>query len=733
MLLSIWRYSHLTLALSSLLFVGILSVTGLILAFDPVSTKLQNTPSAERFPEQTLAETLEALSAQYSEVLSLEVDANGFVLAAVITEEGDLQEFYIHPATAEKTLEPAQKSALIEFATNLHRSLFLKSWGRFFVGLNSLLLFLIVLTGLALILKRQQGIKHFFSKIVNEHFWQFSHVYLGRLMLLSLVLITLSGVYLSLLRFEIIPETPLSHDVNVEQLSANPEHVQNPISIFENTPLKEIRSLEFPFSDDATDYYTLSLHDRELLIHQYSGEVLSEVPYPLVTIATQWSLALHTGEGSYLWSIVLALSCLSIFFFMVSGIKMTLQRRSSKIRNTYSKNESSCIILVGSETGSTIAFAREVQEQLKKQEVKSFVASLNNFDTYPNMKHLLVLTATYGQGEPPANATKFQQKLRAASPQNPFTFSVLGFGSLGYPDFCKFAFDVDTWLEQTPNATRLLPLHTVHNRSRESFKQWVQAWGKSTHLNLNVAEETNTTVAKRDSLLLEVQEKVSFNNTFTLRLKARQSTKFTSGDLLAIYPSDGSHERLYSVSLLQNGHLLISIKKHPKGVCSTELSQLQPGALLEGKWVQNKGFHFPKKNRPVVLISSGTGIAPFLGMLENNYKQTEVHLYWGGHSKSALSLYAPSLTGSLQQQSVSSLNYAFSRETGIAKTYVQDVIQKDAKRIAQVLKAKGTLMLCGSVAMQQGVTEVLQRICQQHNQKPLSYYQKKGRIKIDCY
>jgi sulfite reductase (NADPH) flavoprotein alpha-component len=39
MTISIWRYSHLALAISAALFILIASITGIILAFEPISEK----------------------------------------------------------------------------------------------------------------------------------------------------------------------------------------------------------------------------------------------------------------------------------------------------------------------------------------------------------------------------------------------------------------------------------------------------------------------------------------------------------------------------------------------------------------------------------------------------------------------------------------------------------------------------------------------------------------------
>ncbi|MGB1312109.1 MAG: hypothetical protein ACPG54_00615 [Bizionia paragorgiae] len=57
MTISIWRYSHLALAVSSFVFVFLASVTGIVLAFQPISEQLQPFKS-EGFDTASLAETL---------------------------------------------------------------------------------------------------------------------------------------------------------------------------------------------------------------------------------------------------------------------------------------------------------------------------------------------------------------------------------------------------------------------------------------------------------------------------------------------------------------------------------------------------------------------------------------------------------------------------------------------------------------------------------------------------
>ncbi|MBQ0770124.1 MAG: hypothetical protein KBT58_12615, partial [Bizionia sp.] len=62
-----------------------------------------------------------------------------------------------------------------------------------------------------------------------------------------------------------------------------------------------------------------------------------------------------------------------------------------------------------------------------------------------------------------------------------------------------------------------------------------------------------------------------------------------------------------------------------------------------------------------------------------------------------------------------------------------DLLLKDATFVAETLKNNGVIMLCGSLAMQKGVLQALNTICETYNQKPLRYYQENKQLKMDCY
>ena len=208
MIISIWRYSHLTLAVSSFVFILVASITGIVLAFEPISEQMK--PYAFDLDQQNLARTITVLQSEYEEVISIERDHNDFIIASVITEEGNDERFYVNPSTGKKVGDIIETTPIFKWMTNLHRSLFLKSTGRAIIGIVSFLLFLIAITGVILIAKRQGGVTKLLSKVIKEENEQYYHVVLGRYSLTPIIILTLTGVYLSLENFSLLPKEPVS-------------------------------------------------------------------------------------------------------------------------------------------------------------------------------------------------------------------------------------------------------------------------------------------------------------------------------------------------------------------------------------------------------------------------------------------------------------------------------------------------------------------------------------------
>lgn len=732
MTISIWRYSHLTLAISSFLFIALASITGIVLAFEPVSQKIKPY-HVEGFSEIAVGEMIETFRKHHDEILDISIDDNQFVILKAIDEHDNDIEVYANPKTGKAINKVGKDNEFFQWVTNLHRSLFLHETGRFIVGLVSFLLLLIAISGTVLVIQRQRGFKRFFTKIVKENFAQYYHVVLGRLALIPIIIIALTGTYLSLVKFNLFPEQKISHDIDFDNIASGPKKKTVQFETFKNILLPEVQKIEFPFSDDPEDYYTLQLKDRELVVNQYTGDILSEVQYSQTTIFTSLSLDLHTGRASIVWAIILAIACINILFFIYSGFVIALKRRSNRLKNKYKKEDCNYIILVGSENGTTIRYANAIHNELLKKGHKSYITELNNYTVFPKARYLVVMTATYGLGDAPTNAAKFLHKIKENPQPNQVRFSVLGFGSHAYPDFCKFAFEVNNVLLVEKWATPLLEIHTVNDKSPEDFEKWASLWSQKIEIPFTISQELLDSKPRCTQKLTVVERTpiAHVDGAFLIRLKFKKNkARFTSGDLLAIYPANDHRERLYSIGKVNN-EVQLSVKLHQNGLGSNYLYQLNPGDTIEARLKSNKHFHFPKKAGTVVMISNGTGIAPFLGMIDGNRNRIPTHLYCGFRDQSSYELYKTGIEKGLLEEKLTQLNLAYSRQG--EKQYVKDLVLRDAVFIANILNNNGVIMICGSLAMQQMVLEILESICLEQKMETIDFYQSTNQLLTDCY
>ncbi|QKZ12580.1 PepSY domain-containing protein [Spirosoma sp. KUDC1026] len=731
MTISVWRYSHLALAVSSFLLLTLASITGIILAVEPILQKLQPY-RVDGFSEITLAQTLPVLKRSYSEISELSVDANGFVQLQGSDDNGDNLTAYIDPRTGKSLGTPTKQSEFFQWVTSLHRSLFLHEAGRFFIGLTAFLLLLITVSGTALIIQRQRGVKRFFARIVRDNFAQYWHVVLGRLSLIPILVIALSGTYLSLDRFGLLKSEKISPKVDLDAIKSAPQRPLADMPVFQTIRLADVQTIEFPFSEDPEDYYTLKLKDRELTVNQITGDILSEDRYPATVLLANLSLNLHTGRASGIWAFILAVAAGNILFFIWSGFAITLKRRGNRVKNKYGADDSRFVILVGSENGSTFRYAQSVYEQLLKQGEKAYLTELNNYTAFPKAEHLIVLTATYGLGNAPTNAQRFNTLLDKHQQTQPVKYSVVGFGSRSYPDFCQFAFEVNTLLSHQTWATPLVDIHTVNDRSPEEFSLWAESWSQQADRPMVISPETLQTSAPRlDKLTVMTRVRTAQpDGTFQVRMRPPRRQRVTSGDLLAIYPANDHRERLYSIGVVDD-EIQLSVRLHPNGLGSTFLHDLTPGQTVRARIVSNAHFHFPVNASSVVMIANGTGIAPFLGMISQNAQLLPAHLYCGFRHSASFDVYQEFLEANQSTGKLAKLHIAFSREGN--RQYVSHLISRDADFIANVLQTKGVLMLCGSLAMQKDVLDLLETICQTKLGKPLSYYQSHSQILMDCY
>jgi sulfite reductase (NADPH) flavoprotein alpha-component len=110
------------------------------------------------------------------------------------------------------------------------------------------------------------------------------------------------------------------------------------------------------------------------------------------------------------------------------------------------------LVLYGSQTGTAERLARQVAGEAAQQGFAAKAVEMNACQAEELKQHsrLLVVTSTWGDGDPPDNAVTFWQLLNsAAAPRlDGAKFAVFGLGDRNYSDFCGAAKKFDARLEQ---------------------------------------------------------------------------------------------------------------------------------------------------------------------------------------------------------------------------------------------------------------------------------------------
>lgn len=729
MILSIWRYSHLALAISSFLLLTVASITGIFLAFEPVIEKSKNF-KPDGFDTITLAQAVPLLKEKFPGVQEITVDDNKFVLVKYSNEKDGDRQVYVHPTTGKVFGRPSEKKPIFEWMTTLHRSLFIHETGRIIIGITAFLLILIGVSGIFLVVQRQNGWKHFFSNIEKTGFAQYYHVLFGRISLFFILAIALTGTYMAVYRFVPPPERA-SAKIIEENIKEAPEKKLKDFSIFQQTPLSRLQKLQYPFSDFPEDYCTVQLKDKEVCINQFTGDILAEEKYTKTYQLANFSLRWHTGRSGTIWSIILAITSAYILFFIYSGFAITLKRRRNRSKNKYKRKEAQIIILVGSENGGTFKFADAIYSQLIQHGEKVFLTDLSNYNLFPCASHLIIMTSTYGQGDAPSNAKKFAEKLKQKPQQQSLQYSIVGFGSRSYAHFCKFAYDIEAWLQSTTWAKPITPVYTINDKSPQDFSTWLAEWKKLTGINLIMPHKLLTPdLNELKKLSVTKRTEPDDEAAFMISFKSRQLKHAVSGDLLAIYPKNDHRERLYSIGKVEN-EIQLSVKLHEQGIGSGFLMALQQGDVIKARLVKNKHFRFPRKATEIIMISNGTGIAPFLGMISENKKKIPIHLYCGFRKKTSFELYMPFINEQMNNGKLSQLYISLSREAEME--YVSHKLLKNSQIIWRALVNGAVIMICGSLSMQNDVLQALKEICAANGDTTLDVFMKEDKVLTDCY
>ncbi len=142
-----------------------------------------------------------------------------------------------------------------------------------------------------------------------------------------------------------------------------------------------------------------------------------------------------------------------------------------------------------------------------------------------------------------------------------------------------------------------------------------------------------------------------------------------------------------------------------EGVCSTYLSEREPGDTVYGFVQDTKSrFRLPENpTTPLIMVGPGTGIAPFRGFLQERAALKaqgnavgKSLLFFGCRHPEQDYIYEDELRA-FEEQGVTELAVAFSRLNG-KKIYVQDKILENKDKVWQMMQEGAIVYICGDAS-----------------------------------
>jgi NADPH-dependent sulfite reductase flavoprotein alpha-component len=155
-----------------------------------------------------------------------------------------------------------------------------------------------------------------------------------------------------------------------------------------------------------------------------------------------------------------------------------------------------------------------------------------------------------------------------------------------------------------------------------------------------------------------------------------------------------------------------------QGVCSPFLAGAEPGAPVPVRVQRAPHFRPPADpTTPMVMVGPGTGIAPFIGFLEEyriRSRRAPSWLFFGEQHRATDFYYEQELAAFLAQGTLTRLDTAFSRDQR-DKVYVQDRMREHGSLLWSWLQDGAHLYVCGDASrMARDVDQALREIAAVH-------------------
>lgn len=465
--------------------------------------------------------------------------------------------------------------------------------------------------------------------------------------------------------------------------------------------------------------------------------------------------------SNYMWVyITLALLALLFLRSIVTDISAVFNiQKNGLLSNENNKTES--LIAYASQSGTAALIAKKMA-QLLPQTSRYHVACVSSLSAHQlsEYQQVFLLASTYGDGEPPEQAMSFVSSLqKLEQPLNSVKYAVLALGDRKYPKFCAFGHQLAETLKEK-GAQALLPVAEINQGNESSIQLWWQqltqllGWHSST---IEKSWQTQFTLSN-DCINVKSPERPAHH----IRLSAI-GNDFTPGDLVEVMPEVDENSlvekinqqgwspktvvnfqqksillldalkqlfwqnelannpqelidklpaltaRTYSIASCQEQESIdLLVRKVIKndnsvGLCSSYLAQLKEQQPVKIAVKSHQKFHPPSVETPIIMIAAGTGIAPFIGFLEQRQRNENKGKSWlimGERNENIDDYFADKLNAFEQSGCLNKRQHAWSQgDLSLDAKYVGDIISQEQNEIRHwLLDLNAQLYVCGNAA-----------------------------------
>ncbi|MDE2427819.1 MAG: flavodoxin domain-containing protein [Burkholderiales bacterium] len=435
-------------------------------------------------------------------------------------------------------------------------------------------------------------------------------------------------------------------------------------------------------------------------------------------IASVFSLHFHTPDQRWLPATLVLLCYLSFCLHTVLRHRSQQSGRSGQLQ----ASENGILVVYASQTGFAEKLARKTAQDLQQGGSTATVLAIGRMDgaVLQSAKRVLFIVSTTGEGDAPDSAAEFCQRWLGKPLSMPeMHYAILALGDRRYQHFCAFAHRLEHWLQQQ-QAQPLFDMTEVDNGDATALQRWQQHLRQ---LGAATAQSEWQAPAFQDWILAErhLMNPDSLGDpVYRIALTPPDPRiRWHAGDIAEIAPGfsptndlqmtaevqPSLPHRAYSISSLPADgklELLVRQMRQPDGslgIGSGWLTASAPvGSHIQLRLRENRHFHTPPHDCPLILIGNGTGLAG----LRAHLKQRALHghvrncLFFGERQRLRDFFHREEIQSWHNSGVLPALHLCFSRDQS-ERRYVQHALAEQASAVREWVREGAVIMVCGSM------------------------------------